>query len=390
MCLTSLATCLLRRALLVYVKVFKYVGHLPLVRRLFAAIDAATKDMAAFVVVFLLVMLAFSFAFNMGFGLQLYHYRGIGTTFMTLIRFALGDVDVSELLFSNPWLGTVLVVSFTFLIYLQLIGIAVAVLLRCYMKQPSDKRASGEWIEKVIEQRNALIANVLSEIGAARAKASAARDRVADKVGGRHGSPTNAGGSRRGRRVAVGGAGGRGSLMPGAAGGMGWITAESSMTRDRDPMSEAEGAFMEVAQTTEQKAVAETVKATERLKALYLEVADGQSKTMASLEQVRTVIRAVTDENFAIAAALRAKGVALPTEQDPTVGYLAAIVGADRKPTDAPEDKAEGRRRRGGGAARAAAVSSDEELARYLQRGSEQGNQSAVKGLAACSASQSR
>ena len=35
---------------------------------------------AAFIIVFLLVMLAFSMAFHIGFGLHLYHYRGLGTT----------------------------------------------------------------------------------------------------------------------------------------------------------------------------------------------------------------------------------------------------------------------------------------------------------------------
>ena len=75
-------------------------------------------------------MLAFSMAFHIGFGLHLKNYRGLGTSFMTLMRFALGDVNTRELLVTNDLLAVILIMLFTFLIYLQLVGIAVAVLLR--------------------------------------------------------------------------------------------------------------------------------------------------------------------------------------------------------------------------------------------------------------------
>ena len=41
-----------------YFKTFKYIGHLPLVKRIFNALAASQKDMAAFIVVFLLVGVA--------------------------------------------------------------------------------------------------------------------------------------------------------------------------------------------------------------------------------------------------------------------------------------------------------------------------------------------
>lgn len=58
-----------------------------------------------------------------------------------------------------------------------------------------------------------------------------------------------------------------------------------------------------------------------------------QVRTLDKVAQVVTVIRAVRDENFALAAALRDKGVALEPELDPTGrGFLAPLKG------DAPDD----------------------------------------------------
>ena len=147
-------------ALLTYLKVFKYLSNMPIVRRLLHALDAAFKDMTAFVIVFLLVMLAFSMAFHIGFGLHLYHYRGLGTTFMTLVRFALGDVDINQIISTNDILATLLMSLFTFLIYLQMLGIAVAVLLRYYATQPSDKQAAFEFISEKVKQRNEIFSQV--------------------------------------------------------------------------------------------------------------------------------------------------------------------------------------------------------------------------------------
>ena len=49
--------------------------------------------------VFVLVMLAFSMSFHIGFGLTLYHYRGLGTTFMTLVRSRLTSYSLLALLY---------------------------------------------------------------------------------------------------------------------------------------------------------------------------------------------------------------------------------------------------------------------------------------------------
>ena len=113
-------------------------------------------------------------------------------------------------------------------------------------------------------------------------------------------------------------------------------------------------------------------------------MADGQQRTLSKLRQVTTVVHAVRDENFALAAALKAKGVALPQKLDPTHSYVANLTGSGGSGGDAAAANAHGAGeggRAGKGKVRAAAVGSADELTRYLERGAEQGNKAATKVL---------
>lgn len=283
-------------------------------------------------------MLAFSVSFHLAFGLHLYRYRGLGTTFMTLIRFALGDVDVGELLRVNSILGVLLTLLFTFVVYLQLIGIAVAVLLRFYQMQPSDKAASFRWVQDAIGRRDELLAQAVTDARAAQTvvMSTIRARRARTHAGNAKGSPSNNSFARKRLNVSSSGApsfGVLGARAVGDAGG-GWVKDEED-DEPSDPMHEAEAAFGVAADDPAQRAVADTAMATERLKGLYIEMLDGQKRTLGKLQQVTTVVRAVRDENFALAAALKAKGVVLPPEHDPTVSYLDSITGGGGSPSRA-------------------------------------------------------
>ena len=151
-------------SLVVYLKTFKYMRTFPLVHRILNTIAGAQKDMASFVVVFAVVMIAFSLAFHLCFGLHIADFRGVGVSFTTLLRFVLGDVDIAALLGVNATLALVLAGLFTFLVYLQLIAIAVAVLMKAYANQPSDRKAALALIEKAIERKNRLMRSGVSDL----------------------------------------------------------------------------------------------------------------------------------------------------------------------------------------------------------------------------------
>jgi hypothetical protein len=267
-------------------------------------------------------MLAFAMAFHTGFGLQLYNYRDLGTTMMTLIRFALGDVDINEMLVAQPTLAVVLMVLFTFLIYLQLVGIAVAVLLRYYATQPSDERAVGRFITDFMERRDVILANALADLKAAKA-ALAQVLRLRSSVKPTNDESGTGQALQRERRARMQTA--AHTKLGGSVGS--WVAADDGA--GTDAMTEAEAAFGLSAQTPEQRAIVETAKSTERLKALYLDLADGRQHTLGKLELVRTVVRAVRDENFALAAALRDRGVTLDAAIDVTGSFIASIEGKE-------------------------------------------------------------
>ena len=123
-----------------------------------------------------------------------------------------------------------------------------------------------------------------------------------------------------------------GSLAPTRAstgGAGGWIPSpELNLEEYVDPMREAEKIFAAAAVSAEAQSIAETQKATERLKALYLAVSDARARSVGEIEQVQAVVRALRDENFAIAAALKEKGVALAPGHDVTKDFLQAMAAA--------------------------------------------------------------
>lgn len=84
-----------------------------------------------------------------------------------------------------------------------------------------------------------------------------------------------------------------------------------------DPMAEAEAAFGAVAETSEQLSVEETKRATERLKDMYHALMDVQHAQTAQIRGASETIRALRDENYAIACALREKHIELEAELDP-------------------------------------------------------------------------
>ena len=235
--------------------------------------------MGAFLAVFLLVMFSFSMAFHIGFGLHLYHYRGLGTTFITLIRFALGDVDIRALMRVNSLLGTILMVLFTFLLYLQLIGIAVAVIIRFYQMQPSDKEASFAWLRNTIEQRDQIIDQARSDMRnfhravlMAAKRERQARKRAKTAIESCAKSPassfTSGGGSFTSGKKRVGALDGpsfgvvASRAVAGGSAGAGWISDIPPPSDVPDPMREAELAFGIKADDHAQRAIADAAKST--------------------------------------------------------------------------------------------------------------------------------
>jgi hypothetical protein len=313
-------------SLLVYLKTFKYIGKLPMVSRIFKAIETSQTDMSAFLVVFMVIMLAFAVAFHVGFGVQLHEFRDVPSSMVTLLRMALGDDEFSPLLEANASLAIPLTFLFTFLVYLQLIGIAVAILLKGYARQPSEKRAALEFIRAVIAKRNEVLRESLVQMRNAHAVALTMVRRWRAASGG-----ASAAGAMEVEKAATDGFSRasiaarrsererRSTLFNGVA-DQAWPPTAGAWELPQvpiDPMSAAAEAFGVAAGAIEQRSIAETRAATNKLKTMYLGQADEQKRVLAGIDQVLLTVRALRDENFAIAHALQAKGVHLAPSIDP-------------------------------------------------------------------------
>lgn len=324
-------------ALVVYLKTFKYLRDFPIVHRLLNTIAASQKDMAAFVGVFAIVMMAFSLAFHLGFGLDVQEFRGVGTAFLTLMRFVLGDADVQKLLAVNSILALLLCGLFTFLVYLQLIAIAVAVLLKAYASQPSDRKAALAVLDYALARRDRLLKHGLSDLGQAMAalrlvalRQRVARAEVQHGCGGVLDADASARRQERERRMKTSSLSAAVGVNAVGGGENGWVAAgELRSDQYVDPMREAELVFGAAAASADAKSVHETYNATRVLKALYLEVSDARVAHLSEIEQVQMVVRALRDENFALSAALTEKGVALDAAQDVTAASVHTTVHSD-------------------------------------------------------------
>ena len=302
-------------SLLVIFKVFKYMKAVPIVDRLFQATRKAAGSLTGFVVVFGVVLFAFTMAFHIGFGLVSKDFRDLGTTFITLFRFVLGDVDVDEILNHNAVLGTFLVILFTFLGYLILIGIGVAILVSYYSAEPDQSRQVVEFLQNIVATRNKLLRTGKSDLRMARAELkklvafavkeawiqlglSPRRQRMA----------ADAGSSLRKKKAE--------KQPPGGAVVSGeWIPQDATpMQPVDDPMREAEKLFGEAADTAENRSYTHTRTVITSLKSLYLELVDSEAEHAQMLAEVLPVITALRDENVAIAHALDEKAVVLDPE----------------------------------------------------------------------------
>jgi len=113
------------------------------------------RTVLVFLTLFVLIIFSYSLAFSLAFGAELYDYRNIGSSFITLIRMAFGDINYDELEQANYVLGPILFITFVFFVTLVLMNLLVAILSEVYMQSQSQNEAAWEryitklWIENV-------------------------------------------------------------------------------------------------------------------------------------------------------------------------------------------------------------------------------------------------
>ena len=80
----------------------------PLLGRIFVALSAASRDLLLFIGCFFVVLIGFAAAFCFAFSADVFEFRSVGVSLVSLLRFLIGDVRFEPLLRVNKQVATFL------------------------------------------------------------------------------------------------------------------------------------------------------------------------------------------------------------------------------------------------------------------------------------------
>ena len=302
-------------AILVYFKVFKYLNRVPFMNTLFATLGKASKQLFYFNIVFFIVMFASCSSFYIGFSTDVYDYRSLGASMISLIRFILGDTDIRELVYHNAYLASFLSFSFVLLVFAILVNMFLAIVNDAYSQVRKEKREYAVFVV-LIEQLASNTRFVRWVAGAVRTrvrKIRAARGSEAARASLRRASDGEEEGflerltqklealaeaQTADERKTKGG--GRKTSLGGGEG-------DRDSEEEEDPLQWSH--LLHDALPSDQAVVAATTLATQQLKNTYLQLMDSQQSTLEMVERVGHAIQLQKIENGAIVDALAGKGI---------------------------------------------------------------------------------
>jgi hypothetical protein len=315
----------------VYALIFREIEQIPYIRRTARAMARARQDMAGFLLVTLIFILAFAMAFHLAFGKDRREFRTVSHSMITLVRFIMGDIDVGPLLLLNRDLAMVLIGLFVFVVYLNILNMAVAILQGCFQQTPSDDALAEEFLHRLKERLSWKNFRRFQELSS-KAREALHNVQISD-FAGRRGTSERAGSPNRveakgayeivngqlrevknaaaaaGAAVAVGAAGSYSSASGTGTEGASAKNLATGGAQFSNPLVEAVEAYNKIAEMAEPKAVSETRMLTHSLKLLYLRLSDEHATLANDVDTVRSAIETLRDENFALAHAMRAKGI---------------------------------------------------------------------------------
>ena len=137
-------------ALVTYLKVLHFLAGVPHISNLLHTLDRARNQLAAFIVCLAVLVFAFASAFYLALGNDLYAWRGISQSSISLLRFVLGEVDIQAIMAANPTLGTLFYLLFVFLVVLVAVSIFLAIVTNAY----AEERANAIYVNlpKVLKE----------------------------------------------------------------------------------------------------------------------------------------------------------------------------------------------------------------------------------------------
>jgi len=132
---------------LAWLKVFKYVSFNKTMTQLTSTIGKAKKDLAGFMVMFMIIFFAFAQLGYLLFGTQVRDFSDLINAMLTLFRIILGDFDFHELEMAHRVLGPIYFIFFVFFVFFVLLNMFLAIINDTYAEVKADLADAKNEIE---------------------------------------------------------------------------------------------------------------------------------------------------------------------------------------------------------------------------------------------------
>jgi hypothetical protein len=117
---------------LTWIKCFKFLAYFPSMEMLTRTMGYASGPLWNFSVIMMIVLFAFGQAFFLSFGLDVFEYRTMFTSFFALLRMGVGDYEYSTFEQSHPKVGPALFWMYIFVVFFVLMSVFIALISESY------------------------------------------------------------------------------------------------------------------------------------------------------------------------------------------------------------------------------------------------------------------
>ncbi|KAL0214585.1 hypothetical protein P9112_006769 [Eukaryota sp. TZLM1-RC] len=115
-------------AFLMWFNLFKFLDLSNRLSLLTKVLKSSAKDVAAFAVIFGIIFMGYAFAGRLAFGIDVYEYRSMKHSFLSLFRMVVGDFDYDSIFLANRAIGPFFIISFMFLVFFILLNMFLAII----------------------------------------------------------------------------------------------------------------------------------------------------------------------------------------------------------------------------------------------------------------------
>jgi len=126
-------------SILCFFRLFKYSSAANRLSQLTNTLHRASGEIVLFLPIFIIIILSFGISFYLAFGVDVFAFRSLTETFVSLSRSLIGDFDFLSIQQSNRFLGPLLFVTYTVVVFFILLNMFLAIINDSYMEERREE-----------------------------------------------------------------------------------------------------------------------------------------------------------------------------------------------------------------------------------------------------------